>query len=440
MKKVIVILLCLFAIKINAANVENEVLNLDQKKKIIEKIGEILSKNYIYPEKAQSIEQKLVKWLAKEEINAEVDSKKFAMGLSRKLVEITNDLHFTIKADPYLVKQIRDASNPKTEKIRRAQQIEEGKLKNFGFNKISILEGNVGYLKFDYFEDPDLAGEKVASIMHTLADVDALIIDLRDNSGGYLEMAQLINSYFFIDNKDEVIFFDFYYNKNGSRVEKKHWVLPFVMGERMTEIPLFILTSNGSFSAAEWMAYSLKHLGRATLVGEVTAGGAHPVEWKPINETLLINVPIGEIQSPATGSDFEGRGVTPHVTVESYKAIDTSHLLALDELKATSNNDVNYDWYKPVIESRLQKVELSDDLIDQYVGRYGNRHIVRNGDRIFYSWDGKFKFELTPLTETLFSVAGVDDFRMKMVLKKGKVVGFERQYRDGTSTLYKRGD
>jgi C-terminal processing protease CtpA/Prc len=73
---------------------------------------------------------------------------------------------------------------------------EKERLINFGFRKLEILKGNVGYLDLRYFSNPDYAGATAVATMNFLANSDAVIIDLRDTPGGEPTMVQLLSSYF----------------------------------------------------------------------------------------------------------------------------------------------------------------------------------------------------------------------------------------------------
>ncbi|WP_407809667.1 S41 family peptidase, partial [Staphylococcus aureus] len=77
------------------------------------------------------------------------------------------------------------------------------------------------------------------------------------------------------------LLFDYYYNEDGKRIARGQWVLPGLPGKRMVDKPVYILTGSTSCSSAEWFSYTMKKLGRATLIGERTAGGAHPVARQP---------------------------------------------------------------------------------------------------------------------------------------------------------------
>jgi C-terminal processing protease CtpA/Prc len=162
--------------------------------------------------------------------------------------------------------------------------------------------------------------------MGFLANVDALIIDLRDNHGGQPAMLQLILSYFF-DRPTHLN--DIYVRPDDNT--HQYWTLPYVPGPRLVDIPLYILISHRSFSGAEAFAYDLKRLKRATLVGEKTGGGSHPLIAIPIGDHYVAGIPIGR----PTNGDWEGTGVAPDVEASSSDALDLAQKLAAAKLLAT---------------------------------------------------------------------------------------------------------
>src|SRR5690606_11796926 len=84
-----------------------------------------------------------------------------------------------------------------------------------------------------------------------------------------------------------------------------------------------------TFSAAEEFSYNLKHLERATIVGETTGGGAHPGGMERVTDHFGLWVPSGRAINPVTGTNWEGTGVRPHIDVEAEDAPRTAHLAAL---------------------------------------------------------------------------------------------------------------
>jgi len=74
-------------------------------------------------------------------------------------------------------------------------------------------------------------------------------------------------------------------------------------------------------TTAEDLSYALKNLKRATLIGETTGGGAHPIEPRRIDDHFSIIVPFARSISPITKTDWEGTGVKPDVEVPAAEAL-----------------------------------------------------------------------------------------------------------------------
>ena len=88
-------------------------------------------------------------------------------------------------------------------------------------------------------------------------------------------------------------------------------------GDRLTDAAIYILTSQDTFSAAEEFCYNLQNLNRATIIGEVTGGGAHPGDDHILSEQLTTFIPHGRAINPISGTNWEGTGVRPDIEVGS---------------------------------------------------------------------------------------------------------------------------
>jgi C-terminal processing protease CtpA/Prc len=147
-------------------------------------------------------------------------------------------------------------------------------------------------------------------------------------------MIGLITSYLF---DDRVHLNDFYYRERDEM--QQFWTWPFVQGRRFGKSkPVYILTSNRTFSAAEEFTYNLKHLKRATIVGETTGGGAHPGGPRRINDHFSVWVPSGRAINPVTKTNWEGTGIEPDIKVEAKQALKAAHLDALKKFRTTETD------------------------------------------------------------------------------------------------------
>jgi C-terminal processing protease CtpA/Prc len=94
------------------------------------------------------------------------------------------------------------------------------------------------------------------------------------------------------------------------------------------------LTSKQTFSGAEEFTYNLKNLKRATIIGETTGGGAHPVSGHRIDDHFMIGVPFAKAVNPISKTNWEGTGVEPDVKVPAADALATAQKLAAEKLAA----------------------------------------------------------------------------------------------------------
>lgn len=421
----------------SAAAAQDAPLTAADKRAVVEQLGQTLEANYVFPDKAKTIAATLRRHLDAGDYDAATDRRTLASELTDDLVAASNDLHFSVGVDPEWVADYAARQDPARAAALRETERREEVRKNFGFAGLRYLDGNIAYVDLTHFADPEPGYDAAAAAMRFIENGDAVIYDLRYNNGGYLEMAQLLASQLFRGDKDQELF-DYYYNLDGRRVERGQWVLPALPAKRLTGKPVYVLTGSTSFSAAEWFAYTLKKLGRATLVGERTAGGAHPVDRKPVGTDFFVQVPIGQIRDPINRSDFEGQGVTPDHLVPSADALAVAHRLALAELaKADPAKQADADWLAPELAARPQPTTTA---LKAITGRYEGRRIDLVGGKLLYTWRERFRLTLDPLAGDLLAIEGVRDFRFRIVRKGGKVTALERIDRDGTTQTYARLD
>lgn len=298
----------------------------------IDSISNKLRINYIFPEMAEKMAEFLHTNLRNGKYDTLTDPSAFAGQLTKDLQALSKDKHLIVNYNPAIIAR----ENALTDEDRANEEAEWNKellgmLKrdNFGIREVKILEGNVGYLDLREFVHPKYGGESINAAMQLLSNTDAMIIDLRQNDGGSPWMVQLLASYFF---GPEPVHLADHYNRPKDELTQS-WTLPFLPGERRPEVDLYILTSSKSFSAAEGFSYQLKHLKRATIVGEKTAGGAHLTGSVIATDKFFVRIPQGRTISPITNGDWEGVGVMPDIEVSADQALKTSHEVAMEKMK-----------------------------------------------------------------------------------------------------------
>ena len=294
-------------------------INKEQRTEVVERISEIIVENYVFPKVAEKNVAFLQKQLTSGEYNKINDADKFAVKLTADLQKINHDKHMEVRVNKPKKPQSeqKQLSNPYLEYLKQEQK------ENYGFKKIEILDGNVGYVDFRYFSGFDSAKETVDAVLQVIKNTDAIIFDLRKNDGGSPDMVQYICSYFF----GEKIHLNSLYWRKGDRTQE-FWTLDELPEERMPDVPLFVLTSKYTFSGAEEFAYNLQTRKRAIIIGENTGGGANPGGTIEINKYFSINVPTGRAINPITQTNWEGTGVIPEVKTVAHNALSKALLLA----------------------------------------------------------------------------------------------------------------
>ena len=223
---------------------------------------------------------------------------------------------------------MNDAGEPTPEE--EARRAAESRRRNYGFARVERLPGNVGYVDLRRLERPDLAGATATAAMEMLQGSEAVILDLRKNGGGYGEMANLIASYFFDWEPVQVSTL----HDRPTRETMQQWTLAYVPGRRLAGVDLYVLVARRTFSAAEALAYTLKHHRNAVIVGERTRGGAHPVLIRQVNEHFAVFVPRARGVDTVTGTDWEGTGIAPDIAAAPERALDVAYLEALKKIRA----------------------------------------------------------------------------------------------------------
>jgi hypothetical protein len=316
---------------------------------VIDGVVEKILKIYVLPDVAKQMELAIRERQAKNEYDAISSCQELANTLTRDLREVCKDKHlgvdFFTKGIPY-----DSEKKPDPQDVDAFRQ--SGLRRNYEFRKVERLEGNIGLLQVDGFYPAEWIADTTAGAMAFLANSEAVILDLRQNSGGQ-SGGTLLCSYFL---KEETHLSDFYNRPENST--RQVWSYPVAGGgAKFGDKDLYILTSRRTFSAPEALAYDMQALKRATIVGETTGGGGHGTTVYRITDHFSVSIPFCRGINPVTKTNLEGTGVKPDVAVPADQALLTAHLLALKKAltKYADNRSVS-DELKKAIAGKEQEL------------------------------------------------------------------------------------
>ncbi len=402
-----------------------------EKQEVVDSITSILEANYVFPEVAAKM-NKLLKDKLKGKKYAKIeDPDAFAEVLTADVQSVSKDLHLRVRFDPQNIARRRNASQSAEDSIAFAERrLQNNRAANYGFREVKILDGNIGYLNLSGFSYVDEeAGATAHAAMNFLSNADALIIDLRQNGGGSPSMIQLITSYLYGPNR---VHLNNFYNRATDNITQT-WTLPYVPGKRRPDVDVYVLTSSGTFSAAEEFSYNLRNLERATLIGEVTGGGAHPGGTRIATDRFTIWVPDGRAINPITNTNWEGVGVEPHIKVAAEEALELAKIKALETIleKRKGKDNFHIEWALEGYKAAKAEVVVDETTLKSYAGNYGPRKIHFKNGALYYQREGNNAYQLIPMTAKKFRIKEIPYFRIQMLEEQGAIVAIQGLYRDG---------
>nr|XP_046224689.1 retinol-binding protein 3-like [Oncorhynchus gorbuscha] len=324
-------------------------------------MAKILLDNYCFPENLVGMQEAIQQAINSGEILKISDRKTLASVLTVGVQGALNDPRLTVSFEPNFVPVMPPAlpSLPTEQLIRLVRNSV----------KLEVLENNVGYLRID-----QIIGEETAAklgpllrdnVWNKVANTSSLIFDLRYSTAGELSGVPFIISYF--SDPEPLIHIDTVFDR-PSNTTKELWTMSSIMGERYGKRKdLIVLTSKRTMGAAEAVAYTLKHLKRANIVGERSAGGSVKVEKIRIGDSgFYITIPVARSVNPITGQSWEVSGVSPSVNINAKEAVaNAQNLLAVRSaipraIQSVSDIIRQYYSFTDRVPAFLQHLESTD--------------------------------------------------------------------------------
>lgn len=168
-------------------------------------------------------------------------------------------------------------------------------------------ENNIAYIKITRFGDDTSSGFASAISQVQAKKANGLIIDLRNNPGGYLETSIDIASKLLPDNKVVVI------EESGDKSQKKMYTRG---GDVASGIETVVLINEGSASASEILAGALKdNRDNVTLIGKKSFGKGSVQEFIELPQGTAAKITVARWLTP-NGVQINEQGITPDQEVD----------------------------------------------------------------------------------------------------------------------------
>jgi Periplasmic protease len=419
------------------------VVDAQMRQRLVEKVINELQTKYVAPEKTKAIESYLRKKLQSGAYDTIDNANAFASALTTDLRTAGRDLHLFVTYNPVLERALMSMPPAPSVDLQELPPSAEGLIEmrraNYGFRKVEIMRGNVGYLMLRGFVDLNYSKDTAVAAMSFLANVDALIIDLRNNPGGFMNLETFLASYFYGVDPVELLS---RYHREGD-VTVREWTLRDVPGKRLQHVDLYILTSRETSSAGEGFSFILQQRKRAKVIGEKTSGAGYGNKEMPIGNGFVFYVSIFRQFDPRTGRGWQDVGVEPDLPVKSEQALSVAHLEAVKnlEVKATaSGRKQQLSWLAGLLQLEAYGARpVPASLLESYAGKYDGGKIVvslEQGQLYFLGASG-VRRKLFALADDIFliedsSVPPEDQARVRFVKSsEGLVTELQLMIADG---------
>ncbi len=409
-------------------------LSVKEQAKLIAEICEKVENLYPFPDIGKRTSDAINDEYNQGKYAGYTDPHDFANRMTTDLERFSNDTHFRLMYDPegaVQMKKLKDVEVAEESLTAREARIE--RWNNYGFKELKILEGGIGYLDLRLFFAASYAGGVAVAAMDFLSECNAVIIDLRYNGGGWDDMVNLLLSYFAESGRGVM------FNVAQSTLDSSYYAsstLPYVPGERLNGVPVYVLISRGTASAAEAFAAQIKCVNsRATLVGETTAGAENPLGAVVIGDDYILDIPVWRKIYSAYDIAWEGKGVKPDVEASVLEALQAAHMDALEKLAGSATHEEikdRYQWALDGVRAVYEPLSIPIEILDSYVGNYGTRKVTCIEGELYYQYKDRAKRKMMAVTSDYFVVENYDFFRVRFIRKNNEVSVLREIFTDGS--------
>jgi len=400
-------------------------LTREQTNAAVQEVIRLVEAHYVFPEKRAAISGALKKSrdAGRYDVTTPQD---LAERVTADLFAASNDGHLNFNFDP---EQFEDIQRPRSGPEPSPFSAENQRRRNDGYEEMRVLPGNVRYVRITAFMWSSQTPRIIDAAARFLADGDAIIVDLRGNGGGHAEAVQRIISYFFPRGGQELIRF----HDGLSGKTSVNRVLDGLPGPRLAGKPVYTLIDGGVGSAAEEFAYHIQQFKLGTLVGKTTAGAANNNQLYPVAPFFVASISVGRPEHPVSRTNWEGKGIAPHVETPPPAALDHAHMLALQMLaaRAEPQRRRDYEWDIAGLQAKVKPLVLPSAALDAYVGTYGIRRIWREGATLMFQREQRDPTTMIPMGNDLFGLANSPFVRVQFRRNGGRITGFDQITKDG---------
>jgi len=280
-------------------------LDAPTRKAAVEQAAKALREQYVEPKVGAATAEKITAAEAAGAYADLKDPKAFAERVNQDMASVAHDGHLKVLTRGGPPPGGRGGPPTRSEAgVARADRLADG----------------VGYVEVVGFPPGELFKPAIDKAMAELAGCKTIIVDLRRNGGGEPDAVAYLVS-FFLSGPAPKLINEIVNRTPGTEqfTTERYYSGPTPVS--FAGAKLYVLTSRETFSAGEEFAYDIQAMKVGKLVGEITGGGANPGEFVALAGPVALYLPNGKARNPVTGSNWEGKGVSPDIPVAQGEAL-----------------------------------------------------------------------------------------------------------------------
>ncbi|HYG30899.1 MAG TPA: S41 family peptidase [Allosphingosinicella sp.] len=387
---------------------------------VVADVRRVIAERYVLPERRPALDAVLAEGLASGRY-AVAEPRLLAERINEDLARVGRDRHLNFSFNPEqsaVLAAANRAEAPDQSGVER-----QARAGNHGVRELRVLPGNVRYMDYRGFNW--IGAESAAALetaMRFLAGGDAVIIDLRRNGGGSPEAVQYLVSHF-IEAGRPLVTFHF-----AGQPTDTLSALAEVPAGRLVGKPLYVLTSNGTASAAEEFTGHVAGYRLGEVVGETTAGAGFRNDMVAIDGGFVLSVSTGRAVLASTNRDWEAVGIVPTMPTPVATALEAAQAHALRRLAAQAQ-PAERARLEALAETLAARVEPRPAALplQSYAGEFGERIVSHENGRLYYRRGSRAPFALVALGGNRFAFEEDPLMRIEFSANGTAVSAFEMQ-------------
>lgn len=402
---------------------------------MVQTLTKYIKSNYVSGNLAKQMSDTINWKFTNDKYNPTLNLDEFAFEITKDLRRISKDEHISVSRPIYksfdeiaydnkfegMTDKQRKKYFKKSQKDFKKFEAEYKKRTKddmFAYGEIKILPGNIGYVEIkdfgstSYDKKQNKGRVSIESVMKFLRNTNSIIIDFRNNQGGFIRQAAKFCSYFSPSTNNYFLTTEWHFRYDSSGIEKelsdinKMHTSDNIDNSLTKSKKIYILTSQRTFSAAELSIYKIKQFSPdATIVGEKTNGGGNGHSGGTTEKYFSAVIPyLKTFDEHKSNYTVEAKGIMPDILTSADSALNVAYSVAD---KGEASIDTKVKFFKKKSSVPAENEHYFEKYYQDYLGDYRKIQIIKHDGKLYLLYDTYSKTLLIPEAVDYFTADNI---------------------------------